>query len=308
MRWLPSGIRSIYRTTGVVNFAQGGYVMIGGFATWWFFAIAALPYPLAIASGVTVATLTGLLLWTLVVLPLWRRRSPPYVVLLATIVFGAIVGNATLLLLGTLPQTLPPWVPGLAIEFDGNRIDGQYGLIIAASLLSLMAFGAVLRFSSLGRAMRACAANRDTSQLLGISPERIGALSFGGDRGAWRIRRSNDHSGPVHFVGSRTCIWRLRFCRCGVRWLRKPSWGAGRRATAWSGQRAGRSLRFIQLPDGDRVRHPASPAGRPAAGDCREALGRHLILWLGSRVRQEVRVTGEFVVSTWRRSRRRTLR
>ena len=152
--------------------------MIGGFATWWFFSVAALPYPLAIASGVAVATLIGLLLWTVVVLPLWRRRSPPYVVLLATIVFGAIVGNATLLLLGTLPQTLPPWVPGLAFEFEGNRIDGQYGLIIAASLLSLIAFGAVLRFSSLGRAMRACAASRDTSQLLGISPERIGALSF----------------------------------------------------------------------------------------------------------------------------------
>jgi branched-chain amino acid transport system permease protein len=122
--------------------------------------------------------LIGLLLWTLVVLPLWRRRSPPYVVLLATIVFGAIVSNATLLLLGTLPQTLPPWIPGLAFEFQGNRIDGQYGLIIAASLLSLIACGAVLRFSSLGRAMRACAASRDTSQLLGISPERIGALSF----------------------------------------------------------------------------------------------------------------------------------
>jgi branched-chain amino acid transport system permease protein len=172
------GYSLIYRTTGVVNFAQGGYVMIGGFATWWFFSVAALPYPLAIASGVAAATLIGLLLWTVVVLPLWRRRSPPYVVLLATIVFGAIVGNATLLLLGTLPQTLPPWVPGLAFEFEGNRIDGQYGLIIAASLLSLIAFGAVLRFSSLGRAMRACAASRDTSQLLGISPERIGALSF----------------------------------------------------------------------------------------------------------------------------------
>jgi branched-chain amino acid transport system permease protein len=173
------GYSLIYRTTGVVNFAQGGYVMIGGFATWWFFSVAALPYPLAIASGVVVATLIGLLLWTAVVLPLWRKRSPPYVVLLATIVFGAIVANATLLLLGPLPQTLPPWAPGLALEFEGNRIDGQYGLIIAASLLSLLAFGAVLRFSSLGRAMRACAASRDTSQLLGISPERIGALSFG---------------------------------------------------------------------------------------------------------------------------------
>jgi branched-chain amino acid transport system permease protein len=172
------GYSLIYRTTGVVNFAQGSYVMIGGFATWWFFAEAGLPYLLAIAGGIAVATLVGLALWLVVVLPLWRRRSPPYVVLLSTIVFGAVIGNATLLLLGTLPQTLPPWIPGLEFQFQGNRIDGQYGLIIAATLLSLIAFGAVLRYSPLGWEMRACAASRDTSQLLGISPERIGAISF----------------------------------------------------------------------------------------------------------------------------------
>jgi branched-chain amino acid transport system permease protein len=172
------GYSLIYRTTGVVNFAQGSYVMIGGFATWWFYSEAGLPYAPAILAGITTATLVGLLLWTLVVLPLWRRRSAPYVVLLATIVFGAIIGNATLLLLGTLPQTLPPWIPGLEFDFQGNRIDGQYGLVLIATLLSLLGFGAVLRFTPLGWAMRACAASRDTSQLLGISPERIGALSF----------------------------------------------------------------------------------------------------------------------------------
>ena len=172
------GYSLTYRTTGVVNFAQGSYVMVGGFATWWFFAEAGLTYPLAIAAGIAVAALIGLALWTIVVLPLWRRRSPPYVVLLSTIVFGAVVGNATLLLLGTLPQTLPPWIPGLEFDFQGNRIDGQYALIILATLLSLIAFGAVLRFSPLGWAVRACAASRDMSQLLGISPERIGAICF----------------------------------------------------------------------------------------------------------------------------------
>ena len=172
------GYSLIYRTTGVVNFAQGSYVMIGGFATWWFYTEAALPYAVAIAAGVSVATLVGLVLWTLVVLPLWRRRSAPYVVLLSTIVFGAIVGNATLLLLGSLPQTLPPWIAGLEFEFQGTHIDGQYGLVILATLLSLALFGGLLRFSPLGWAMRACAASRDTSQLLGVSPERIAAISF----------------------------------------------------------------------------------------------------------------------------------
>ena len=208
------GYSLIYRTTGVVNFAQGGYVMIGGFATWWFFSIAALPYPLAIASGVAVATLIGLLLWTVVVLPLWRRRSPPYVVLLATIVFGAIVGNATLLLLGTLPQTLPPWVPGLAFEFEGNRIDGQYGLIIAASLLSLIAFGAVLQFF-LARTRDARLRGEPRHQ--SIAGDFTGAdrrSQLCGDSGAWRIRRRHDHTSAVHLVRSRARIRRLRIC-CG---------------------------------------------------------------------------------------------
>src|SRR5581483_5774692 len=145
------GYSLIYRTTGVVNFAQGSYVMVGGFATWWFFTAAALPYPLAIAAGVGVTTLVGLGLWVGVVLPLWRRRSAPYVVLLSTIVFGAVVGNAALLLLGSLPQTLPSWLPGWQFDLRGSRIDGQYGLIVAATLLLMAGFAALLRLSPLGR-------------------------------------------------------------------------------------------------------------------------------------------------------------
>jgi branched-chain amino acid transport system permease protein len=153
------GYSLIYRTTGVVNFAQGSYVMAGGFSTYWFYEIAGLPYPVAILCGVGVATMLGLALWTVVVLPLWRQRSPSYVVLLETIVFGAIVGTSALLLLG-------------------NRIDGQYVVVVVATVLLMLAFSAVLRFTSLGRSMRACAASRDVAQLLGISPERIGAIAF----------------------------------------------------------------------------------------------------------------------------------
>jgi branched-chain amino acid transport system permease protein len=172
------GYSLIYRTTAVVNFAQGSYVMIGGFATWWFYSVLRLPYPIAILAGVLCATATGLILWIFVVLPLWRRRSPAYVILLETIIFGAIVSTAALIALGPMPQTLPPWLPGFAITFQGNHIDGQYVVVAVASVGLMLAFSAVLRFTMLGRAMRACAASRDTSELLGISPERIGAIAF----------------------------------------------------------------------------------------------------------------------------------
>jgi len=172
------GYSLIYRTTAVVNFAQGSYVMVGGLSTAWFVGPGGLPYPLAILAGVLSATLSGLILWSFVVLPLWRRRSPAYVVLLETIIYGAIVGTAALLILGPMPQTLSPWIPGFELHIGESRIDGQYIVVAVAALALMGIFGAVLQYTTLGRAMRACAASRDTSELLGISPERMGAVSF----------------------------------------------------------------------------------------------------------------------------------
>ena len=172
------GYSVIYRTTAVVNFAQGSYVTIGGLGTYWFYGVAHWPYPLAILAGISIAALTGLLLWFAVVLPLWRRHAPSYIVLLETIIFGVIVGTATLIILGPMPQTLPPWIPGFALTLGEDRIDGQYLVVAIATLLLIAGFSAMLRFTTLGRAMRACAASRETSELLGIAPERIGAIAF----------------------------------------------------------------------------------------------------------------------------------
>jgi branched-chain amino acid transport system permease protein len=152
--------------------------MIGGFSTYWFVTHTAMPYPLAILAGVIVTTILGLVLWTFIVLPLWRRRSPVYVVLLGTIVFGALLAVAALLTLGSMPQTLPPWIPGFVVTIGDSRIQGQYIVVIVVTLAMMAVISATLRFTALGRAMRACAASRDTSELLGISPERMGMISF----------------------------------------------------------------------------------------------------------------------------------
>jgi branched-chain amino acid transport system permease protein len=167
-----------YRTTGVVNFSEGNYVMLGGFSTYWFLERTHLPYPLAILAGVLVTTLCGVVLWTFIVLPLWRRRSPTYVVLLGTIVYGALLSVGALLLLGSMPQTLPPWIPGFSLEIGDSHIEGQYVVVVVATLMLMALIAATLQFTMLGRAMRACAASRDTSELLGISPERMGLISF----------------------------------------------------------------------------------------------------------------------------------
>jgi len=75
-------------------------------------------------------------------------------------------------------------VAGASVEVDsftqvpGGGVAGQYVFVIGATVIVLLGLAAFLRWSTLGRSMRACAASRDTSALLGISPERIGGLAM----------------------------------------------------------------------------------------------------------------------------------
>jgi branched-chain amino acid transport system permease protein len=174
------GFSLIYRTTGIVNFAQGGYVMLGGMGTYYFLSIVGLPYPLAALGGIAIATVTGLILWVFVVQPLWRRRAPSYVLVLATLVFVALMGDIVSKTLGTNPQTLPEWVPSFHLEIGGTGVSGQYVWVVLVSLGLITAIAAVLRYTTLGKQMRACAANRDTSELLGINPEFVGLVAVVG--------------------------------------------------------------------------------------------------------------------------------
>jgi branched-chain amino acid transport system permease protein len=171
------GYSLIYRTTGIVNFAQGAFVMVGGMATWWL-TQHHFPYALAALGGVVVAAAVGGVLWAALVSPLWRRNSPPVVVILATLVFGDLVANVVAKGISADPQTLPRWISGFRIPIGGSSIDGQYLIVIAVALVSIVAIAAALQRSNIGRAMRACAANTQTSQLLGIAPRRVGAAAM----------------------------------------------------------------------------------------------------------------------------------
>jgi len=172
------GYSLIYRTTGIVNFAQGAFVMTGGMSAYWLHQVHHVWYPFAAAGGVVIAAAVGAVLWVVLVSPLWRRNSPPVVVILGTLVFSDLIANFVAKFISADPQTLPPWIPGFRVHIGNSNIDGQYILVIAVALVSISAVAAVLQRSNIGRAMRACAANTETSQLLGIAPRRVGAAAM----------------------------------------------------------------------------------------------------------------------------------
>lgn len=172
------GFSLIYRTTGIVNFAQGVFVALGGMSAYWLTSVREWPYALALFAAVGLSALAGLVLWLLVILPLWRRGAEQVSVLMATLVAGALATALLQKWLGSQPRTLPEWISGLRLKLPGGSITGQYALVVIATFVLVVVLAAFLRWSTLGRSMRACAASRETASLLGISPERIGALAM----------------------------------------------------------------------------------------------------------------------------------
>src|ERR1700761_7558977 len=69
------GLGIVYNTTGIINFAQGEFVMLGGMTAAYFHAQLGLSLPLAIIGGVAVTVLIGLLIERAVIRPLWRRGA-----------------------------------------------------------------------------------------------------------------------------------------------------------------------------------------------------------------------------------------
>src|SRR5919109_3902117 len=69
------GFAIIHNATGIINFAQGEFVMLGGMLTLFFLTALKLPLLIALALAIAVATLAGVLFERLTIRPL-RNASP----------------------------------------------------------------------------------------------------------------------------------------------------------------------------------------------------------------------------------------
>src|SRR2546429_9065329 len=78
------GFCVIYNASGIVNFAQGAFVMLGGMVTHVAFQRLGLPLAISAALAIVVVAALGIVIDRLVVRPLWARHATMFVMILAT--------------------------------------------------------------------------------------------------------------------------------------------------------------------------------------------------------------------------------
>ena len=101
------GFCVIYNASGIVNFAQGAFVMLGGMVTSVLMTSFGLPILLAGALAVVAVAALGVAIERLVVRPLWDRNATMFVMILATLAVQIVIERATLIAVGDQPKSIP---------------------------------------------------------------------------------------------------------------------------------------------------------------------------------------------------------
>jgi branched-chain amino acid transport system permease protein len=172
------GFCVIYNASGIVNFAQGAFVMLGGMITHTALHRYGVPLiPSALIAFGAVAAI-GVAIERLVVRPLWNRGAAMFVMILATLAAQIVIERTTLIAVGDQPRTLPAFTDRPPLMLGGLAINTQFLWIVATSLLTVGLLALFFKTTIVGKAMRACAINREAAALQGIRVSRMLALSF----------------------------------------------------------------------------------------------------------------------------------
>ena len=170
------GFNIIYNATGIINFAQGEFVMLGGMFMVWFTAVLKVPMIAAFALSVIMVTLIGALFERLAIYPL--KRPSVLILIMITLAGSIIMKGSAMLFWGKETYTLPHFSGEEPFYLFGATILPQTLWIIGIMLMVVIILAGFFNFTMLGKAMRACAVNPTAASLVGISVKKMVLLSF----------------------------------------------------------------------------------------------------------------------------------
>jgi branched-chain amino acid transport system permease protein len=166
----------IYRSTGVVNFAQGEMAMFSTFIAW-SLVHHGLSYWEAFALTVAISFAAGIAIERAVIRPV--EQAPVLTVVIVTLGLFFVVNGAARWIWSPATRSLPNAFSTRPITIGGVAFSIQDLGNIAVSLGAVALLWLFFRFTKVGLAMRSAAVSPEGSRLLGVRVSWMLALGWG---------------------------------------------------------------------------------------------------------------------------------
>jgi branched-chain amino acid transport system permease protein len=166
----------IYRTTGIVNFAQGELAMFSTFIAWGLLQ-AGLPLGLAILGTLGISFLGGLLIERIVIRPV--EGGEVLTLVIVTLGLYILVNSLAGWIWGFGNRAFPSLFGDGSFDVAGAAVPVESVGIVAVLIALVGILFAVFQRTKVGLAMRAVAMNPESSRLHGISVGRTLMIGWG---------------------------------------------------------------------------------------------------------------------------------
>jgi branched-chain amino acid transport system permease protein len=170
------GLTIIFGVMKMINFAQGEFLMLGMYASWFLYSITkASPYFLILPVAVIMFVI-GLLVFRITIKPIMGRDKTQFVVLTMGLAF--VLVSLMQLIFGTSYQSISIPIKNKALALGPVAL--TLPRLIACGIMLVLVFlvNLFLKATDLGRAMRATAENTAVAKMLGINTDKIFYIAF----------------------------------------------------------------------------------------------------------------------------------
>ncbi len=169
------GFNIIYNATGIINFAQGEFVMLGGMVM---VSLTTAEVPLVLGFFLTMLIVAGIggLFERLAIFPM--KNASVLTLIIITIGGSIVMKGIAMFIWGKESHTLPHFSGEEPISLIGAKLLPQHIWILGIMSLTVLLLTLFFRYTIIGKAMRACSANRIAATLVGIDVRKMVFLSF----------------------------------------------------------------------------------------------------------------------------------
>src|SRR3990172_1575506 len=177
---MSAGLTLIFGVMKVINIAHGAFLVLSAYIAYWLFTLYGLEPFLSIVVSVPVFFLIGLLVQRFM---LAKVRGEAGLTVLLTFSLALVIEGLIGWLWQSTGRSIRTWYTSEIIPIKIAQVSVRLpvvrlvGFVLAA--IALLALYLLLNRTDPGRAIRATIQNRDAARLVGVSVDRIQALTFG---------------------------------------------------------------------------------------------------------------------------------
>ena len=166
----------IYKSSQVVNFAQGEFLLVGAWACWWLLAKFSMPFYMAFLLTLLFMMLFGILVQIIILKPL--IGEPIISIIMVTIGLSIFFQAIMNWMFGVFTEPFPQIFSSESLNIFGLNVQTAYLMSGLISIFIMISFALFFKKSKLGLAMRATAFDQQAAQSLGVSIKQVFAAAW----------------------------------------------------------------------------------------------------------------------------------